>query len=1167
MTLLTLIVGLLAAPDPQAADPVISEVTRLTQQARDRGAHVGGAVDLMRIGELAQWLPAGDAERRIRAAAEDRKRAPLVRAVGWWLVRHLALRRLDPATAALAVRELGLIDAFVARSGPAPAPTEALQAADWRRLPTHGHGELWLEAYLRPHRETRAAVATRLVSERGGPAVLRLGYDDQATVWLNGDEVYTSAAAHRAWLDQAAVPVVLRPGDNRLVIEVKQRGGAWRLLARVTDAEGTPLPVSAHADPWGAVPEASTDPPPEGLSHLWAALLEAHDREPPVAQDLRDLADYARRTGLPDDDQVVPRVAIEGAWDVEPNARTLRAWLRLLPSDERGAVRAKRRLAADEPAPEDRYAALHLRVLEAWEHYYAGRHRDARDALRQADPLPAAAHLRAVLFEDVGLPNTAARRIEAARARYPNRPRLRRAHISALRTAGRSDELVAELKRMRADGVAGPDDMYQLGLLFAARGQVDPAVESFDAVVAGRPELWTYGLEAADVLLDAGRRAEAVARLEALAAMVPGDRVVAERLARQYVEDGRRDEAIPLLQAAVAASPGESEVRGYLDALTNAPPLLRLGPPVAELAQVASPEGPAAHVLYHHARTDVDEAGLATRRVRRVIRLLTDEGARRYGTVELVYVPGAQRLEIHTARLLREGHAPASPSISDRDLSEPEYRLYYDLRAEVLTFARPRAGDIVEVEWRVADTDPDPAFPGYYGELAYLQESAPRALSVVEYSGPERLRAEVVAHGLPVEHAGGRVTMRDVPPISGERDMPGLSSLRAYVHLSTAADWHEVRDRYTTLLDGRDAPTDALADLAKRWSAGATDPKEILGRLYTELAARTRYVGLEFGVHSFKPELPAVTLARGYGDCKDKATLLIALARAMGVDAKLTLVRTRPSGAITTRPASLAVFDHAIVYAPSLDRFLDPTVDRNDPWTLPPQDQGGTAFVIGVDDAPRPIPAQPADHNRSLWKLDIALAADGQAVGTARWETRGHPATVARRALEADGARRELAERSLAREFPGARLVDPTFQGLSPAADPVVLEGGVQLPAFAARDGGYDVALAPWNLVRRYAQQAERRTPLQLQLRSIRGVQVSAALPKGFEARIPKPVEGASEFGTWLVEAREAPGGVELRGMLTVDTHEVAPDAYPRFRTWLSEFDRALQRPIEVRRE
>ena len=68
--------------------------------------------------------------------------------------------------------------------------------------------------------------------------------------------------------------------------------------------------------------------------------------------------------------------------------------------------------------------------------------------------------------------------------------------------------------------------------------------------------------------------------------------------------------------------------------------------------------------------------------------------------------------------------------------------------------------------------------------------------------------------------------------------------------------------------------------------------------VYNFVVENTRYVGLEFGIHGYKPYKVTQVLARRFGDCKDKASLLLALLREVGVDADLVLVRTaarRPS--------------------------------------------------------------------------------------------------------------------------------------------------------------------------------------------------------------------------------------------------------------------------------
>ena len=55
----------------------------------------------------------------------------------------------------------------------------------------------------------------------------------------------------------------------------------------------------------------------------------------------------------------------------------------------------------------------------------------------------------------------------------------------------------------------------------------------------------------------------------------------------------------------------------------------------------------------------------------------------------------------------------------------------------------------------------------------------------------------------------------------------------------------------------------------------------------------TRYVALEFGIHGYKPYRVSQVLSRRFGDCKDKASLLMVLLREVGVEAELVLLRTR----------------------------------------------------------------------------------------------------------------------------------------------------------------------------------------------------------------------------------------------------------------------------------
>src|SRR4029077_21237218 len=97
----------------------------------------------------------------------------------------------------------------------------------------------------------------------------------------------------------------------------------------------------------------------------------------------------------------------------------------------------------------------------------------------------------------------------------------------------------------------------------------------------------------------------------------------------------------------------------------------------------------------------------------------------------------------------------------------------------------------------------------------------------------------------------------------------------------------------------------------------------------------------------YKPYKVTQVLARRFGDCKDKASLMPALLREVGVPAELVLVRTRHGGRLDPQPASLAVFDHAIVYVPKLQRYLDGTAEFAGAGELPTEDQGVMVLRVG----------------------------------------------------------------------------------------------------------------------------------------------------------------------------------------------------------------------------
>src|SRR4029079_2141267 len=139
--------------------------------------------------------------------------------------------------------------------------------------------------------------------------------------------------------------------------------------------------------------------------------------------------------------------------------------------------------------------------------------------------------------------------------------------------------------------------------------------------------------------------------------------------------------------------------------------------------------------------------------------------------------------------------------------------------------------------------------------------------------------------------------------------MPGYAEEAPYLHVSTYKSWEDVGRWYWHLVEDQLTGDDILHKAALDAVRGLRTDEDKIRALHRLVIEGTRYVGLEFGIHGFKPYKVTQVLARRFGDCKDKASLLLALLRESGIPSELVLVRTRHGGRVEGSPASLAVFD------------------------------------------------------------------------------------------------------------------------------------------------------------------------------------------------------------------------------------------------------------------
>ncbi len=128
--------------------------------------------------------------------------------------------------------------------------------------------------------------------------------------------------------------------------------------------------------------------------------------------------------------------------------------------------------------------------------------------------------------------------------------------------------------------------------------------------------------------------------------------------------------------------------------------------------------------------------------------------------------------------------------------------------------------------------------------------------------------------------------------------------------------WDEVGKWYASLSQDKMVADKEISAKVAELTKGMKDPQESMRALYN-FVRKIRYVSITLDKHSMIPHRASETLRNLYGDCKDKATLLVTMLRSSGTNAYIALVNT--NHLIEKNIPTPLVFNHAVVAVPKPD--------------------------------------------------------------------------------------------------------------------------------------------------------------------------------------------------------------------------------------------------------
>ena len=302
-----------------------------------------------------------------------------------------------------------------------------------------------------------------------------------------------------------------------------------------------------------------------------------------------------------------------------------------------------------------------------------------------------------------------------------------------------------------------------------------------------------------------------------------------------------------------------------------------------------------------------------------------------------------------------------------------------------------------------------------------------------------------------------------VPRVKDEADMPPYSGVAGQMIMSfvppggalskTFVSWRDMGLWYTELSRGR---RDASPEMKQRVAAlttSATAPLEKMRALARFVQRDIRYVAIELGIGGYQPHPAVDVFAHRYGDCKDKATLMAAMLKEIGIESYYVVINSERGAVTQEMPAHMGGFNHVILAIqlpagtndPSLVAvmqhaklgrllFFDPTSELTAFGHLSGPLQANYGLLVTPEGGELvALPQLATSFNGIIRTAKLALTATGTLAGEIKEVRVGDRASAQRYALKSvtkEADKIKPIETLLARSLSSYRLTKASFSNL-----------------------------------------------------------------------------------------------------------------------------------------
>lgn len=301
------------------------------------------------------------------------------------------------------------------------------------------------------------------------------------------------------------------------------------------------------------------------------------------------------------------------------------------------------------------------------------------------------------------------------------------------------------------------------------------------------------------------------------------------------------------------------------------------------------------------------------------IRVISESGVQALGQLKVGYSALSDKLEIAYVRVRKpDGTVVTAQESAVQDLTLPDAPVYTDYHQKHISVPSLRPGDTLE--YRYVRDIVNPLIPGQFWTSYNFNERGIVLDEQVEINIPKNRQVKLKTrpgYDPKTSDEGDRRIYRWTHSQTKEEQSkrkPIDPDEPPAIQLTTFQSWEQLGDWYRSLETDRRQPNEAIKAKADALVAGKTDDIAKVKALYDYVSRDYRYVSLSFGLGRYQPHAASEVLSVGYGDCKDKNTLLAALLQAEGFESTSVLINARRE--LDPDVPSPSQFDHVITRVP-----------------------------------------------------------------------------------------------------------------------------------------------------------------------------------------------------------------------------------------------------------